>query len=99
MLNLKDSKVIKRKVLVVMDNRITPRDSDYCTMTIYPSGIIGFRGRRAKSELTIPISSIYKIALTRNIENEKPKRKTLKVSRGLLSVYGIHRGALNAKSV
>lgn len=88
MRNLKDSKEIHRRVLVNVDNRIEPRRTDYCNMTIYPSGVIGFKqGRRP--EIIISISSVYRIAMAREIENNKPQKKAARVSRGLLSTFRI----------
>jgi hypothetical protein len=89
MTNLKDSKPIKRKVLINTDNRIEPRPSDYYTMTIYPHGTIGFRANRGRSEITVSISSIYKMAMMAQLRESKPARKTRKVNRGLLSTFGI----------
>lgn len=84
MSNLKDTKPIKRRILVNTDNRIAPRASDYCTLTIYPSGVVGFRPNRSKREYTLTLSFIYKMALRRGEAEDKPAKK-VKISRGLIA--------------
>lgn len=86
MQDLKDSKPVRRKVLVNIDNRLEPRASDYCTVTLLPSGIISFRPYRSRREIGISLSQVYKIAMARDVAENKPKRMKHKVSRGLLAL-------------
>jgi hypothetical protein len=85
----KDSKPIKRRVLINSDNRIAPRPQDYCTVALYGEGTIGFRPNRCRTEYILPLSYVYKIALSREASLTETKRKTHKVNRGLLHTFGV----------
>jgi hypothetical protein len=89
-INLKDGKEIKRRVNLSMDNRIEPRKSDYGIMTILPDGYIAFK-QRGKDEIVISIESVYRMAIARSVAvsmDGKKVRRT-KISRGLLSTFGV----------
>jgi hypothetical protein len=89
MKNLKDTKIIKRRVCISLDNRIEPRRMDYATMTIYPDGYIGFK-QRGKDEMVVSVAAIYRQALCRSISVSMGAPKLIKkVSRGLLSTKDI----------
>jgi hypothetical protein len=57
------SKKISRRVNLPLDNRITMRNRDKITVSLYPDGYIGFRAHKCRHEYQLPLVVAYQMAI------------------------------------
>ena len=74
---------VRRTTTIMLDNRPVPRPEDEVTVSIYPTGMIGFRPKRSRTEYTLPLETVYRLAIRAAVQTERV-RKTVK--RGLLAI-------------
>lgn len=80
-------KPVRRKTVIMTDNRKKARARDKFTVTLYPDNTIGFRENRSRTEHRLPLAECFALAVKRTDEirrREKTRRRKL-VKRGLLS--------------
>lgn len=56
------TKAVKREIVIFQDNRREPRDQDRWTVTMYEKRI-GFRQKRSRKEVFIPMEFALNLAL------------------------------------
>ena len=73
------TKPVKRKLFLLLDNRVEPRPKDEITVTIYPDGpcnaLLGFRAKGSKKEHYIPLSEVYSCAVYATERKELKRKK------------------------
>ena len=64
-------KKVSRRVTLLLDNRLTVRNRDKVTVTLYPDKSIGFRGYKSRHEIRLPLVVVYKIALIQETQEKR----------------------------
>lgn len=64
------TKPVLRTVYIITDNRDKPRPRDKVYVTLYPSGVIGFRPWRRKTEYVLPLQAAYRLAVRATLAEE-----------------------------
>lgn len=55
-------------------------------VTLYPHGVIGMRAKRTRREYTVPLVSVYKLAIEHHLAEQRQARQVRKVKRGVLAL-------------
>ena len=75
------TKKVSRRVNMPLDNRITMRNKDKITVTLYPDGFVGFRANKCRHEYQIPLVSCYQMAIRLDmIERQKVKEQEARLN-------------------
>ena len=56
-------KTVRRKTTIIQDNRSTARKQDNIIVSICPTGRIGFRQNRCRTEYFLPLATVYSLAV------------------------------------
>ena len=54
---------VSRRTTLFLDRRMSARDRDRITVTIYPTNQIGFRANHCRKEVRLDLAVVYKMAL------------------------------------
>ena len=68
------SKKVSRRINIPLDNRITMRNKDRITVTLYPDGFVGFRAHKCRHEYQVPLVSCYQMAIKLEMIEKKKVR-------------------------
>lgn len=71
MVDLAKSKPVRRRAVILLDNRIEPRPGDWVTVTLDPRGLISFRPSRSRARYDIPLDTVYRMAVRAHVASEK----------------------------
>lgn len=67
-------KPIKRKTVILTDNRTKARGQDEMVVTLYPPSDIAFRTKRGRTEYRLPLSVAYRLAVEAHVKAEKRRK-------------------------
>ena len=83
------SKKVSRRINIPLDNRVTMRNKDKITVTMYPDGFVGFRAHKCRHEYQVPLVSCYQLAIKLEmIEAKKVKDLDKKNRRKFMAKRG-----------
>ena len=68
------TKPITRKLTLLLDHRLQPRDIDQYAVTLYPDAI-GFRQYKRRKELRLPLASVLAMAIRAELAQEKKAKR------------------------
>jgi hypothetical protein len=78
------TKKVSRRTVLMLDNRITARNRDHITVTLYPDNTIGFRAHKSRKEVRLPLAAAYAMAIkseadeVRKVKEQERRLKGLK---------------------
>ncbi len=71
MVDLAKSKPVRRRAVILLDNRIEPRPGDWVTVTLDPHGVISFKPAHRRVRYDIPIETVYRMAVRAHVAAER----------------------------
>lgn len=73
---------VTRRVPIVLDHRVEPRNEDLINVTLYPNAVIVFRPYRGRKSASAPLSKVYALLLKAEADERRAaKAATRKRSR------------------
>lgn len=61
-----------------LDPRLGRKEAGPVTVTLYPDAIIGFRRLKRRSEVRLPLSAVYSMALKADVAMKRKEKKARK---------------------